>query len=609
MLFTLLFSACESELEKEVLGESSFVGIGNMKATFLNDPVTKSDTYTPYWAVGEKIGLFMEHEGTVEGPMPFTIASISGVIQFQESVPFKDDFSKHVFYAYHPYEVNTSTNPEEVQVTPISAVQVQQGTSSNHIFDYEYNIAVPTVCYPDEDLMLGFTSTYAFFEFQFSGNVNGITVTDVNLKAEDTHMINFSSATTNITLPLNDPNFARYTNTVGGNSETHLEISGGLPVPTTDYAPAYMVFNPFDGTDETLKITVAYTYNGKDYIKDVEVSADVYNPGSRYAIPIYLEIESPQKTIKNIKVLSICEVGSLGTCDNTKKWNCYYGAKDKHAKEIRRLLFEHFGKGKTVETGVISFEKVEHKHGLNKLTKAYLNKFNIIYLNNNARPNIQMSRMIMEWLDESPDRVLMLAYDWKDPKITPSSRESDVICKITTNYLIFRDHIYGVTPHWYNGKDNKSIGNYGKCRQDMLIPFELNAETSYFWKDGPFKTNLKEGSDLRYWVEDVWWGSAEVYDPNVIQLITYRDARDDKYHNKIHCKGAGDGGMVLGVDPVRRIVYIGDSELFSVKCVGSKQKEARMSEEGTCKPNEMNNFSKVMGNLWAWMIDEVIQKN
>lgn len=610
-LFTtiLLFGACESQTEKNVMEELSVMN-GQIKVLPLVTQTRGGDQYTPYWAVGEKVGLFIQTDKTLDGPLPFTIANLSGGISFAEAIPFIDRSSRHTFYAYHPYEVNTSADPTTINVSPIGKEQVQQGTSRDHISAYEFNIATPSSIFPDEDLLLYFTSTYSFFQFQIRANVDGLVVKSIKVEAPTGKLINFTDAKVDITLPEGDPGFAKYVNINGGTSTNTLKIEdGGLVIPSTgsDHAIGYMVFNPFDCSGEVLKITVTTEDN---QVFTFEEKGEDYIFGQHYEIPLYLEAKAPQPTVRDIKILSICEVGCLGTKDNTEKWSCYYGALNLHGKEIRRLLFEHFGKGKTVETGVISFEKIDHKCYLNKVTDAYLDQFSIIYLNNNARPDIQTSQKIMNWLNRSDDRVLMLAYDWKTDCLTPDMSESSIICKIATNYLVFRDHIYGVKPHWYNSsKVNQSIGNWGRDRDDMLLPFELNAQTRYFWKDGPFKTDLTEQSDLRYWVQDDYWGIAEVSDPNVIPLISYRDAKDDCYQTKTHKYGEGDGGMVLGVDPTKRIVYIGDSEIFSVSCVTSKVAHARMSKEGTCKPNEMNNYSKVMGNLWAWMIDKVIQQN
>lgn len=619
-LFTLLlFGACETQTEKDLKGESAVVN-SQIKVLPL-DPQTRSGgQYAPYWAVGEKVGLFIKTDKKMEGPLPFTIASLLGSVSFSEAIPFFDRSSEHTFYAYHPYEASTSIDPTIVNVAPIGATQIQSGASRNHINDYEFNIATPSSIYPDEDLILYFTSTYSFFEFHIHSNVNGLVVNSIKVEAPTGKLINFTEAKMNITLPQGHANFAKYFDMKGGSSTTTLRIEdGGLSIPNSmsDYADGFMVFNPFNGAGQTLKITVT-TEDGRVFT--FEENALNYIYGQRYPITLYLEVNTPKPQPKDIRVLSLDEsylcygystAGSLGNYDNSKVWNSFFGAMELRGRDMRRLLQQHFGPGKTVETGVISFETTDVHDKLNKLTDAYLERFDIIFLNERSRPTTQTAQRIMNWLNRSENRVLILSYDWKAPDITPTMAQSTILGKTSTNYLMFRDLITGVKPHWYNvkkGNANVSIGNWGNERKGLLVPFELNERTSYFWKDGPFKTNLTTGSDVRHWIENELWGSAVVNDPNVIQLVTYRDARKDQNRNTMHASGGGDGGMILGVDPVKRIVYMGDTELFSAYNVPNYATDARLTEAYK-NPNEINTYTKIIGNLWAWMINEVVQKN
>ncbi|WP_277466098.1 fimbrillin family protein [Parabacteroides sp. PF5-6] len=586
------------------------------------DPQTRASNYTPYWAVGEKVGLYVRTANTLDGPIPLTISRINGGIQFVEALPFVDKSSKHTFYAYHPYEINTSTNPERVKVAPIGALQVQKGNDSEeHVNPYKFNVAAPASIYPDENLNLYFTSTCSFFRFQIHSNVNGLVVNSIKVEAPTGKLINFTDAKINLTLPESDPNFARYFDLVGGSSATTLRIEeGGLPVPnaTSDYAFGHLAFNPVNCSGQTLKITVS-TEDGQVFT--FEKSGLNYIHGQHYALTLYIEVNTPKPQPKNIRVLSLDDnylcygystAGSLGNYDNTKVWNSFFGAMELRGRDMRRLLQQHFGPGKTVETGVITFETTDVHDKLNKLTDSYLETFDIIFLNERSRPTAQTAQRVMNWLNRSQNRVLILSYDWKDPTITPTMAQNTLLGKTSTNYLMFRDQVRGVTPHWYNvkkgGSANVSIGNWGTYRTGMLVPFELNERTSYFWKDGPFKTNLTANSDIRHWIENELWGAAVVTDPNVIQLITYRDARKDQNKNTMHANGGGDGGMILGVDPVKRIVYMGDTEVFSAYNVPSYATDARLTEAYK-NPNEINNYTKIVGNLWAWMINEVVQKN
>ncbi|GEM_PF-2196236 len=605
VLLAFMAGACESEFDKELeamkdAAANSHVGINMMSQTRSGGFSTQ-----PLIAPGGKVGLIVLCDNQLTGPLPYTInSSMTGLI---EPLPIMSNVSEHLLYAYFPYEANQSGDPTKIGVTPIAAVQTQQGNDDISPIKETFYVGVPNSYYAGDNPTIQFASTYTNFQFQINTNIAGLVVESIELKAPNGKIINFASAKMDITKSITDPLFGDLKDITGGTSKTTLNIeNGGLNIPnsTTDYAIAYMNICPFKCADETLTVTVKTADNGT-YTFDIK--GENYNKGNTYQIPLRIEKKA---VIKNIRVLSLCEVGCLGTKDNTKQWNCYYGALNVHAKEIRRVLFEYFGKGKLVETGVISFDKTDIKCCLNKMKDSDLDKYDIIYLNNNARPDAALSRRIMNWLNRSENRVLMLAYDWKDPCVTPSTKESTVICKTTTNYLMFKNEIQDVVPHWYNScYTNYNIGNYGAPRSGIMVPFELNERTKYFWKDGPFKTDLTESSDQRYWIQDKWWGSAKVTSPNVIPLISYRDAKDDCYQYKTHKYGAGDGGMILGVDPTTRIVYIGDSEIFSTECVSNKTKEARMAKRDGCKgATGLNNYSKIMGNLWAWMIQEVIQK-
>lgn len=598
VFLSVLLSACESEIEKV----STEIDTG-----------TAPSNATTRWATGDKVGIYIKHGGVTEGPEALTVSSIVGnVIGFSETIPFKNGWELHTFYAYHPYNAgNVTTDPTKVTAAPVAANQTQSGATTAHISDYEYNVSNPVEAYQGDRTEFHFYSAYAILQYRINANVSGITVKSVKLSAPGCG-INFTSATCDITKLYGDAAFGQYANKQGVTSETILSITGGIPAPnsTTTYADAYMVASPFNASSTQLTITVTADYNGVEKTYTFTRSGINYD-ANVHQIDLRIEESGNVCKPKNIRILSLCDVGSLGLYTNSYT-ACYYGATylPIHAKAIRRLIHDHFGPGKTVNTGTITFEKVDINCYLNKLTRSDLNKYDIIYLNNNARPNAQLAANIMDWLGANEHRVLMLAYDWKTPCLTSSIADKNVPGYLATNNIFFRNHIKGVKPHWYNGATNIAQGNYGACRSNILVPFELNDKTSYFWKDGPFKTSLSKTSNQRYWIEDLYWGCAEVTDPNVIQLVTYRDARKDTNLNQTHLKGSGDGGMILGVDPTKRIVYIGDSELFSLECVctGIKQ-DARMTYADCGKNYTLNNYSKIMGNLWAWMINEVVQKN
>lgn len=594
----LFVSACESSMDEDMSTINSAKGSGGIENLSLTRGTSEDVPFTK-WVVGDKVGYFTRFNGAYYGPENLTISEVTDSrIEFGEPIHFYHPIMPHFFYGYYPAQASNSTDPTKVDVLPIPSVQSQIGTAKSS--NVQFLITRPDTINSSQKLNFAFSHTYSYMEFRLSSALDGLVIKNVKLDAPEN--IAFTSAKVDITKTNTDPDFAKFIDLQGASKSITLNVSGDVAIPnsTTDYVSTFMTVLPFDGTDQILTLTITTT---DDQEFTFEIDGMNYLRGRNYITDIRIE---RQYEPRNIRVLSLCEVGCLGEYDNTQKWNCNYGAtyNSAHTKTLRRLLFEHFGPGKTVETMKISFEKTDISCKLNKLSAEYLERFDIIFLNNNARPDEATAQRIMNWLNKAENRVLMLGYDWKDACVSRSTKKP--YCYTTTNYVIFRDHITGIFPHWYNGSSDFTKGNYGSCRQDMLIPVELNAKTSYFWQNGPFATNLSENSDLRYWVEDIWWGSAFVTDPNVIPLISYRDARNDNGKGKIHCKGPGDGGMVLGVDPTRRIVYIGDSEIFSDKCATSTAKRnARIDID---KYGNVNNFGKVIGNLWAWMIQEVTYK-
>lgn len=599
----LLTVACESELEKELAAALESDAIASVVAQTRDGSGIAILTLHP----GDRVGIIAECENERRGPLPFTLnSSMTGLI---ESLPVINAAAEHTLYAYSPYGMNQSGDPAKIEVTPVQAVQTQYGNGDLSALDNSFYVSQPVRYNAGDDPTIEFSLANIDFCFEINANTSGVVVKSIEVKAPNGKIINFTSGYIDCTKQSNDPAFRTIYGIAGGTSKTTLNIeSGGLSIPnsTTDNALAYMSACPFNCAGETLTVTVT-TSDNETYT--YSIAGRNYLVGETYDISIRIE-KTKKPVVKNIRVLSLCDVGCLGLYDNTKQWNCNYGAIDVHAKEIRRMLFEYFGKGKFIETGVISFDKTDVKCMLNKMKDCDLDKYNIIYLNKNGHPDAALVKRIMSWLSRSEDRVLMLSYDWKDPCVKPTMADNTILCYAATNYLMFKHAIKDITPHWYNCCTvNKSIGNYGATRSNILVPVELNERTKYFWKDGPFKTTLTASSDQRYWVEDIYWGSAVVNSPNVIPLITYRDAKNGSTPTAAHKSGSGDNGMILGVDPTTRIVYIGDSEIFSTECVLAKQQDARMAKRDGCKADAgLNNYSKIMGNLWAWMINEVIQK-
>ena len=64
--------------------------------------------------------------------------------------------------------------------------------------------------------------------------------------------------------------------------------------------------------------------------------------------------------------------------------------------------------------------------------------------------------------------------------------------------------------------------------------------------------------------------------------------------------------MILGVDKKKRIVYMGDSQIFEIGSGNAVRTNSRIDNNAG---NLTNDYSRIMANLWAWMIEEVVLGN
>ena len=64
--------------------------------------------------------------------------------------------------------------------------------------------------------------------------------------------------------------------------------------------------------------------------------------------------------------------------------------------------------------------------------------------------------------------------------------------------------------------------------------------------------------------------------------------------------------MIMGIDKKKRIVYVGDMQFFGVGIGNDLKKSSRIDNTNG---NLTNNYSRIMANLWSWMIEEVVLGN
>jgi hypothetical protein len=317
---------------------------------------------------------------------------------------------------------------------------------------------------------------------------------------------------------------------------------------------------------------------------------------NRWKIMITITQSANRNRNEIIRVLSSDEIGGLHHSS---------------AKAMRAILDKHFGPGKTIQLGGIEYTSVVPGIAIkDALTYEKLAQQDIVVLANNTRPDSITARRILDWLGARNNRVLILGFDWKDPGITDNYSSRHPEYATTTNYQVLKLLRDDVTPYWYNGGTNTSIGDTGPVREDMIASFAVNADNSYFFRTGPF-TALQniEITSCGYWLEDVWWGRMEVHSPDIVPLIVFKDVvRDDGSGRPplYSPNPGGDGRMILGIDKKKRIVYVGDSEFFGIGSGNELKKSSRIDNSNG---DLTNNYSLIMANLWAWMIEEIVLGN
>ncbi|WP_455639260.1 hypothetical protein [Parabacteroides sp.] len=317
---------------------------------------------------------------------------------------------------------------------------------------------------------------------------------------------------------------------------------------------------------------------------------------NRWKILITVTQSSNRNRNEIIHVLSSDEIGGLHHSSS---------------KAMRAILDNHFGPGKTIQLGGIEYTSVTSGTAIkDALTYDKLAQQDIVVLSNNTRPDSATARRVLDWLGARKNRVLILGFDWKDPSVNDTYSNGHPEHATTTNYQVLKLLRDDVTPYWYNGGTNASIGDTGPVREDMIASFDIQANNSYFFRTGPFTAPQNiEISSCGYWLEDIYWGRMEVHNPDIVPLIVFKNVVRDDGSGRLPAytpTPEGDGRMIVGIDKKKRIVYVGDSQFFGVGTGNEVKKSSRIDN---INGNLTNNYSRIMANLWAWMIEEVVLGN
>ncbi|WP_455674578.1 fimbrial protein [Phocaeicola sp.] len=238
---------------------------------------------------------------------------------------------------------------------------------------------------------------------------------------------------------------------------------------------------------------------------------------------------------------------------------------ESRATGLRGILTNqsNFGPNGTVECGGYNLIRVNTSN--NNLPDALFTPFDVVYvhyMSNGVFGNLDAQK-VHNWLKSKKNRVLIVSYDAAD----------------VSQHLL--DEILGG-----NSGINYMIRNTGAY--PLAAPI---AENSYFTTTGPFtsgtNTPVKSTFSLRNY--DLYHG----------EILLNTDA----------AKGVTpilmgpEGGIVLGVDYSRRIVYWGDTDLgSSLTGIGGTDDNRINNNAGTIN----NDASKLIANVFAWITETVL---
>lgn len=228
-------------------------------------------------------------------------------------------------------------------------------------------------------------------------------------------------------------------------------------------------------------------------------------------------------------------------------WGSYPGV------AMRRILDANFAPNGTIAIGGFAFDLVsdddDYLGTTNMADLAIMQRLirmqDVIFLTYQTASSMQVSNAILNWLDESPHRVLIIACDNNASNTNLRNADGTWLFNITT-------------------------GNYTAAT--------LSGDNADFI-DGPFG-NVSNAAIVR---RDDILGNCRNY-TNVTPLLMHQTTTD---------------AMIIGVNKTRKIIYIGDVDLFMHYTTPA-------SGISNTAGNVVSNLDILMANTWAWVVEQVI---
>lgn len=241
-----------------------------------------------------------------------------------------------------------------------------------------------------------------------------------------------------------------------------------------------------------------------------------------------------------VRVLSFTEIGDLGS----GYANETTGAA---AVAMRQMLNVQFSPTGTFKFGGYYFaEMAAVVAGTTTVTPTVMSNFDVILFPYNQQPNATLAANVVNWLKAKPNRVLIVAAD-----------------AVATNINLLA--ALGDNLGW----------SYSPSGTIEYFNYSVDDNTKLFTQTGLFGSITPTSQYRSY---DGVWGMSTTPNSEVTPLLK-----------------RSDGNMMLGVNMDKRVVYIGEVQMFYNYTGG-------LSSAGAVSTDQ----DRLMGNLWAWITETVL---
>lgn len=261
---------------------------------------------------------------------------------------------------------------------------------------------------------------------------------------------------------------------------------------------------------------------------------------------------------RTINVMSVGPVGSNST--GVGNFGSSLGSTSNgSANAMRNMIEINFSPGGKIPIGGTIFSLISvgdantSDSSILSAVKRVINGQDVIYFTYRISVTTEIANYLVEWLRASPHRVLIVSLDSSDSNVN------------------LRNHSYVSTGTAW------TFGNISSAANSGYIRANSTANSDYFF-NGPFGAVSQDVVTDR---SDDIAGYTSTNITDVTPLVTSSTPGSQNI-------------MVMGINISKRIIYQGDANLFM-----------RPSMDNLTG-NIVNENDKLMANLWAWVVEQVI---